>query len=606
MLKPVIPANAGIQSNTLSFPRTRESSQTQGLFNMIKENLIDLDIAQLRLLKKLIKAHIPGKTVWAYGSRVKWRAEDSSDLDLAVFDCSDREIGDLKEALEESNLLISVDVLDWESIPENFKTNIQKKYVVLQKSPNLAQSRNQRRQSRSVSLPTTKWKTRRSFPQSSSSPQSLSFPQSSSFPQSPSFPRKRESRKSSFTSARQNPAGWQTVKLGEVAQKIITGKTPSKNNPEDWGDKMPFITPTDYAEYRKIAFSAKRRLSNKGIDRLSKKIIPSKASMVTCIGSDMGKVCMNGLPVITNQQINSIVPNINIIDRDFLYYRLVSIHKKLQAYSRSGTAVPIVNKSVFSRITFSIPLLLSEQRAIAEILSSLDDKVELLHQQNKVLEGMAQALFRHWFIENAKPHWKKQPLSYFLDTIESGSRPKGGIDSNLKQGIPSIGAESINGIGNFDFSKTKYVTDVFFKKMQRGQIQDYDILIYKDGAYIGKKSMFGKGFPFKEMVVNEHVFILRPNSKAKTFFTYFALEPKKLAKLNANSAQPGLNQQTMKSFEIISPPENKINQFGFIVKEWVDRILFNSSQIRTLENLRNTLLPKLITGQMRIQYLDRS
>ena len=146
---------------------------------MIKENLIDLDIAQLKLLKKTIKAYIPGKTVWAYGSRVKWRAQDSSDLDLAVFDCSGREISNLKEALEESDLLISVDVLDWESIPDNFKINIQKKYVVLQES-------------------------------SDTSKASLS------------------SSKSSFASARQSPAGWRTVKLGEVVT-LNYGKSLPKN-----------------------------------------------------------------------------------------------------------------------------------------------------------------------------------------------------------------------------------------------------------------------------------------------------------------------------------------------------------------------------------------
>ena len=287
-----------------------------------------------------------------------------------------------------------------------------------------------------------------------------------------------------------------------------------------------------------------------------------------------------------------------VTNLDFLFYVLSNL-----GLNRLNTdsAVPGLNRDNAYAQEILLPSL-SEQEAIAEVLSSLDDKIELLHRQNKTLEEMAQALFRHWFIDQAKPTWKKQPLSYFLDTIESGSRPKGGIDSNLQQGVPSIGAESINGIGNFDFSKTKYITEDFFKKMQRGQIQDYDVLIYKDGAYIGKKAMFGKGFPFNHMVVNEHVFILRPNSKANPFFLYFALDPNRLSRLNANSAQPGLNQQSMKSFEIIAPPADKISHFGLVVQEWLDRILFNSHQIRILEVLRNTLLPPLITGQLKIQH----
>ena len=88
---------------------------------MSKEKLIDLDQEQLDLLHAILKQHIPNKTIWAYGSRVTWKAEETSDLDLAVFDCDSMEIYDLKEALEESDLLISVDVMDWESIPGEFQ-----------------------------------------------------------------------------------------------------------------------------------------------------------------------------------------------------------------------------------------------------------------------------------------------------------------------------------------------------------------------------------------------------------------------------------------------------------------------------------------------------
>ena len=104
---------------------------------MSKERFIDLDKEQLELLRSIIRCYIPDKTVWAYGSRVTWKAEETSDLDLAVFGCDSTEIHDLKEALEESDLLISVDVMDWESIPESFRENIRGKYVVLQEKQEL-------------------------------------------------------------------------------------------------------------------------------------------------------------------------------------------------------------------------------------------------------------------------------------------------------------------------------------------------------------------------------------------------------------------------------------------------------------------------------------
>ena len=109
---------------------------------------------------------------------------------------------------------------------------------------------------------------------------------------------------------------WRRCKLGDVGV-IITGKTPSRQHPEDWGNDIPFVTPSDYKNYRKKAYNSIRNLSKDGMDRLSKKILPPNSIMITCIGSDMGKIAMNAIPVITNQQINSIVSNTKFIDSDF-------------------------------------------------------------------------------------------------------------------------------------------------------------------------------------------------------------------------------------------------------------------------------------------------
>ena len=170
------------------------------------------------------------------------------------------------------------------------------------------------------------------------------------------------------------PKGWKRVKLREVGE-IVTGKTPSKNNPEDWGDFMPFVTPTDYKNYRKKVNSSIRKLSKIGVNRLKNKVLPPKSILVTCIGSDMGKVVMNECNVVTNQQINSIIPHSNLIDNDFLYYNLVSLYDVLKLYGKGGTAVPILNKNDFSKIEILLPPL-PEQKAIASVLSSLDDKIK--------------------------------------------------------------------------------------------------------------------------------------------------------------------------------------------------------------------------------------
>ena len=189
---------------------------------------------------------------------------------------------------------------------------------------------------------------------------------------------------------------WKEYKLGELGT-VITGKTPSSRNPEDWGEGMLFITPSDYRNYRKYANDSERKLSTIGIERLKTKVLPPKSVLVTCIGSDMGKVVMNDAHCITNQQINAIIPHTNI-DNDFLYYTLVSIYDTLRIFGGDGTAVPIVNKNDFENINVEIPKDIDEQIRIASILSSLDDKIDLLNRENATLEAMAETLFRQWFI----------------------------------------------------------------------------------------------------------------------------------------------------------------------------------------------------------------
>ena len=555
---------------------------------MVTENLIDLDKKQLRLLKTIIKTCIPGKTVWAYGSRVFWKARENSDLDLAVFDCSSKEIYLFKEALDESNLLISIDVMNWNSIPEDFKQKIKKKYVILQENISDTQKNNIE-----VSI------------------QSQLSSKSKSSLRSSSFPRTRESsQKNAFSKLTQQPIlkGWRKMKLGDVIDVKHGFAFRGQNITTNPTNKI-LVTPGNFHVGGGFK-SSKYKYFNGNIP---KDYILKKNDLIVTM-TDLSKDsdtlgCPAKIPknkddkiYLHNQRIGLVQLKTKEVNKNFIYYTMCSrSYHWFIICSSSGTSIRHTSPDRIKEYDFFLPPL-SEQKAIAEVLSSLDDKIELLHEQNKTLEDMAQTLFRKWFITEAQPHWKEKPLGELLETIESGSRPKGGIDPALKEGIPSIGAESINGIGKFDFSKTKYITDDFFKNMKKSVIKDYDILIYKDGAYIGRKAMFGKAFPFKKMAVNEHVFILRTNNKIDQFFIYFSLEQKNLSKLNANSAQPGLNQKSIKSLEIIVPPKEIMNSFSSIVKPWIDKILFNSNQIRKLENTRNLLLPKLMSGQVRVKH----
>lgn len=311
--------------------------------------------------------------------------------------------------------------------------------------------------------------------------------------------------------------------------------------------------------------------------------------------------------------------NKQIIVPKYLFYQLTTVDF---ANMNVGSAVPSMTVPVLNDIDIVVPPL-PEQTAIASVLSSLDDKIDLLHRQNATLEKMAETLFRQWFVEFSENKSEKTynselgeiPVSIKIDQIkylshilESGKRPKGGVGS-LSTGVPSIGAESIKGLGNFDYSKTKFVSEEFAGKMSKGFVNGYELLIYKDGGtpghFIPRYSIFGAGFPFDKMVINEHVFKLDFGSKPYNFFMYYFFQTEITESIlvanGAKAAIPGINQEDIRNLWVITPDNPLIDSFGEITLPYLEKVLSNCKQIRTLTALRDTLLPKLMSGEVRVE-----
>jgi len=185
--------------------------------------------------------------------------------------------------------------------------------------------------------------------------------------------------------------------------------------------------------------------------------------------------------------------------------------------------------------------------------------------------------------------WEVLQLGEVLESIESGSRPKGGIDPD-ERGVPSIGAENVLGLGRCDFGKEKYVTEDFYESMRKGEIKSGDVLLYKDGAKLGRKSMFRDRFPHEVCCINEHVFILRTNSRCSQNYLYFYLDrpdiTEEVINLNANAAQPGINQAGVKNLPILLPPKNFIRLFDEKVYPIIG-MLFNLAKKNQVSRIKH-------------------
>ncbi|OKH33804.1 hypothetical protein NIES2119_22100 [[Phormidium ambiguum] IAM M-71] len=150
------------------------------------------------------------------------------------------------------------------------------------------------------------------------------------------------------------PEGWRVGKLGDIG-KIITGKTPSTENSELWGNDLYFITPTDFKNYGKYILNAERSISKSAISKFKQYIIPENSIVVTCIGSDMGKVVKTAISCITNQQINSLIPLSVFPFHEYIFSYLRNQYKWLRIIALGGSTMPIINKSTFSEINILLP-----------------------------------------------------------------------------------------------------------------------------------------------------------------------------------------------------------------------------------------------------------
>lgn len=384
---------------------------------------------------------------------------------------------------------------------------------------------------------------------------------------------------------------WKEYKLGELGT-VVTGKTPSSKNPEDWGDDMFFVTPTDYRIYRKYVDGSERRLSDIGVKRLVNKILPPYSILVTCIGSDMGKVVITKEPCITNQQINSIIPN-ESVDPHFLYYTLINSYDVLRVMGGDGTAVPIVNKRDFENIKIEIPSL-KGQRRVASILSSLDDKIDLLHQENKTLEAMVETLFRKWFIEEVR---HEVSLGDVVETT-SGGTPSRKCEEYYQNGIIDwVKSKELN--RSYLLKTEEKITVEAVGNSSAKFLPANSVLIAMYGATVGEYAIIAK-----EMTCNQAVCALKPNDNYP--YTYLYLWAKfmqdEFLNLACGAAQQNISQVLIKQQQVCSDVD-AVKQFHSIVEPFFEKLKQNEMQLSSLEEMKHVILPKLMNNELNINEL---
>ncbi len=412
---------------------------------------------------------------------------------------------------------------------------------------------------------------------------------------------------------------WREVKVSEIG-KIVTGKTPKTAISENYGGNIPFLTPSDDMNIKKVKSTA-RTLSEMGLNSVKNCLLPAKSICVSCIGSVLGKVVLTSEPTVTNQQINSIVPD-EKFDPDFIYYGMTILGKHLNYLSKTSTAVPIINKTTFSNFSIIVPTI-EEQKSIAHILSTLDDKIEVNNQINKTLENMAQAIFKQWFVDFEFPNEEGEPYKSSggeMFESELGMIPKGWevkkssdiANVNIGKTPPRKEKEcftldpddykwiSIKDLGNsgaYIFDSSEYLT--------KESIEKYNVKVVPDNTVVlSFKLTIGRvSITCGQMTTNEAIahFNLSNKSKITTEYLYLYLKGFDYGKLgNTSSIANAVNSKIIKSMPIIVPDNKTIKTFSEVMESVFSKIKYTIKQSDKLIEIRDSLLPKLMSGEIRV------
>ncbi|EML1934966.1 restriction endonuclease subunit S [Providencia vermicola] len=273
---------------------------------------------------------------------------------------------------------------------------------------------------------------------------------------------------------------------------------------------------------------------------------------------------------------------------DYLYYLFKYLD--LNQYAQ-GSSHPLLTQTLLNAIEVETTLDGIEQKAIASVLSSLDDKINLLHRQNKTLEAMAETLFRQWFVEKAQNYWQSGILKDEFNFI-MGQSPKGSSFNEENIGTPMFQ-------GNADFG-FRFPKERVYTTEPTRFAQKFDTLI-SVRAPVGAQNM-SRG----KCCIGRGVSAFRHAKFSEWYtYTYFKLRylMNEIKKFNDEGTVFGsISKSDFEKIEVIIPPDEIVHEFELITKPINDKVIKNSFQIETLEKLRDTLLPKLMSGEVRVKY----
>ena len=401
---------------------------------------------------------------------------------------------------------------------------------------------------------------------------------------------------------------WKEVRLGDVCSRVCSGGTPKSTNLSYYGGEIPWLN-TKEIDFNRI-YSTEKTITDSGLNNSSAKWIAPNTVTVAMYGATAGKLCIVKVPMTTNQACCNLTINDELADYEFVYYSLKNDYTTLASLANGG-AQQNLNAQIIKDYVLQMPSL-NDQRRIASILSSLDRKIELNNQINAKLEEMAKAIFKYWFVD-FEPFKEGKFVESELGMIPEGwkvGRADDFYQINIGKTPPRkehkwfstdpadkiwVSIANMRNSGIFISDSSEYLT--------KEAVDSHNIIMVPiNTILLSFKLTVGRvAIADKELTTNEAIarFILSNDKYMEYLYLY-------LKKFDYNSLgstssiATAVNSKTIKGMQMLQPSDKVIDAFHIQVNPIFEKIRSLTKETSRLSALRDTLLPKLMSGELEV------
>ena len=387
---------------------------------------------------------------------------------------------------------------------------------------------------------------------------------------------------------------WKEYKLHEIG-RIVGGATPPTKDSANYDGEISWITPKDLSNFTgRYIQKGERSITQKGFESSSCQILP-KGSILFSSRAPIGYIAIAANELCTNQGFKSIIPDNNLVNNLFLYYLLKYNKEEIESLG-SGTTFKEVSAKVMQNFDIKIPCI-QTQKKIADILSSLDDKIELNRRINDNLEQQAQALFNYYFIDTPELLGEfavgslADAANYVNGLAMQKYRPING-----EKGLPVLKIREL-GQGKIDSSSDFCSNEI----VSYYKIYDGDVIFSWSGTLMVKIWCGG------ECGLNQHLFKVSSKTTPKWFYYFWTKHHLdnfiRIAKDKAVT-MGHIKREELEKAEVLFPNNSVMKKLDTLMAPFLDQIIEKECEIRKLALLRDTLLPKLISGELVINDIN--